>query len=376
MNVSELKFWKTDGASTDQKKTSGDGGAFLSYDTFLAFSVLGGFFGLDHLYLRSPLTAIAKFIVNLFCFGLWWFYDAIQAIFHRDVIKVYGLGVPGFGPKGIASGVLAADEPDKKHYQFLLYGLAVLVGGGIGLDSFLLSDRRNGFIRLACMLSVILAPVALLWWAYQSFRFLADTEDVVRENAAFFGAPASEGMAKWAARFPLLGLLFSPMEWAQRALAGILGPALGPVQAAADAVKGATATVDGVVAVASKALDKGAEITGNLKGVVEDAVAAAEHLSDASPVTSMYAAADAAGLTAASEPGQKGGVGQKGGAGGAVAIAALALSDLHPLHILLVSTIVFIVVAGFYSTYQKHDTRDDTPPEPGVFRVPDLQGNA
>jgi hypothetical protein len=44
-------------------------------------------------------------------FGVWWIYDAAQAIFNRDIIKVYGLGVPGLGPKGIACGVLAKDEP-------------------------------------------------------------------------------------------------------------------------------------------------------------------------------------------------------------------------------------------------------------------------
>jgi hypothetical protein len=382
-SVSELEFWKTGQTAADRLgPKEGEGGTYLSYNVFVVLSILGGFFALDHLYLRSPLTFLAKLLVNFFFFGVWWIYDMAQALFNRDVVKIYGLGVPGFGPKGIAAGVLASDVPDKKHYTFILYGLAVLAGGAIGLDSFLLGDRRTGFIRLFSMLSVVLAPLALGWWAYNSFRFLVDTEDVVREHADFFGAPAGGSIAdKWAARFPILGALFSPVEWLQRMLAGVLGPAMAPVQAAAEAVKGVSATVDGVVDVASKALDKGAEITGNLKGVVDDVAMAAAHIQDASPVTSMYAAATAAGLKDAAsavdaeaktnkEPGQT------GGAMAAAALTALSLEDVTPLHALLISTIVFIVAAGLYTTYHRAQNvarRDDAPPEPGVLRVPDRE---
>jgi hypothetical protein len=382
-SVSELEFWKTGLTAADRPKGVGEGGTYLSYDVFMGLSILGGFFALDHLYLRSPLTFLAKFLINIFFFGAWWIYDAAQAVFNRKVVELYGLGVPGFGPKGIAAGVLTSEVPDKKHYTFLLYAVGLLAGGAIGLDSFLLGDRRSGFIRLFSLLSVVLAPLALGWWAYNTFRFFADTEDVVRENAGFFGAPAGSVADRLAARFPILGALFSPFEWLQRALAGVMGPALAPVQAAAEAVKGVSATVDGVVGVASKALDKGAEITGNLKGVVDDIAEATAHIQDASPVTSMYAAATSGALgeakktvEAATATNKVSEPGQAGGAVAAAALTALSLEEMNPLHALLITTIVFIVAAGLYTTYhraQNHVARDDTPPEPGVLRVPDRE---
>ena len=78
-SVSQIPYWLDDKSSKSTTNTTSDGGnkaIYLSYDVFLGLSVLGGFFGLDHLYLRSPLTFIAKLITNIFTFGTWWLYDA------------------------------------------------------------------------------------------------------------------------------------------------------------------------------------------------------------------------------------------------------------------------------------------------------------
>ena len=101
--ISQLKYWRE-----EEKNSNANGAAVgtktdaLSYHVFLGLSVLGGAIGLDHLYLRSPLTFLAKCVVNMLFFGVWWFYDAAQAIFNSDVVKVYGLGVPGLGPQGLS----------------------------------------------------------------------------------------------------------------------------------------------------------------------------------------------------------------------------------------------------------------------------------
>jgi TM2 domain-containing membrane protein YozV len=42
------------------------------------FTLIFGFFGLHHLYLRSPQTAIIFLIANFFSLGFLWFYDLIQ----------------------------------------------------------------------------------------------------------------------------------------------------------------------------------------------------------------------------------------------------------------------------------------------------------
>ena len=62
-SISQIQYWRNDGAS-DNIKEAGPGAVYLSYNIFLCLSVLGGFLGLDHLYLRSPLTFVAKFIVS------------------------------------------------------------------------------------------------------------------------------------------------------------------------------------------------------------------------------------------------------------------------------------------------------------------------
>ena len=175
-SVSQLPFWReasSDNSNEKKGSVGGEGATYLSYEVLMGLSVLGGFFALDHLYLRSPLTFLAKFLINIMCFGVWWIYDACQVVFNSHVVKVFGLGVPGLGPKGIAAGVLANPVPDKKHLQFFIYAVSLIFGGMFGLDSFILGDNRTGFIRLICLISFVLAPVALCWWAYNLFNFFS-----------------------------------------------------------------------------------------------------------------------------------------------------------------------------------------------------------
>ena len=99
--VSQIEYWlgtnKNAGANNQNSngkdgKEGGDEAVYLSYDVFMALAVIGGFFALDHLYLRSPLTFLAKIVINLLFFGVWWLWDALQAVFNDDVIKVADFG--------------------------------------------------------------------------------------------------------------------------------------------------------------------------------------------------------------------------------------------------------------------------------------------
>jgi TM2 domain-containing membrane protein YozV len=182
--VSQIEYWlgtnKNAGANNQNSngkdgKEGGDGAIYLSYDVFMALAVIGGFFALDHLYLRSPLTFLAKIVINLLFFGVWWIWDALQAVFNDDVTKVFGLGVPSLGPKGIAAGVLANDVPDKKHMRFFIYAICLMFTGIFGVDSFLLGDKTSGFIRLISLITLIFSPIALGWWLYKLFKFFFDT---------------------------------------------------------------------------------------------------------------------------------------------------------------------------------------------------------
>jgi hypothetical protein len=235
-SVSQIEYWRepnkpgkkndANNANNANNATAGGPGAiYLSYDIFMALTILGGALALDHLYLRSPLTFLAKLIVNVLTFGTWWLYDASQAVFNKDVVKVFGLGVPGMGPKGIAAGVLGSDIPDKKHMAFFIYALALMFGGLFGLDSFIVGDKQTGLIRLVCLITVILAPIALFWWLFNLGKFFFKTKDVTNLYWEYFGAqePAEHGMTlgeKLVTRFPFLQKIFGPISRVKNAVVG------------------------------------------------------------------------------------------------------------------------------------------------------------
>lgn len=228
-SVSQIEYWrevnKPDKNNSNAKndKEGGPGAIYLSYDVFMALSILGGLLALDHLYLRSPLTFLLKLILNILTLGTWWLYDATQAVFNKDIVKVFGLGVPGLGPKGIAAGVLASDTPDKKHMAFFLYALALILGGIFGLDSFIVGDKQSGLIRLVCLITGILAPIAIFWWLFNLGKFFIKTKDVVSLYWEYFGAPppAEHGMTigeKIITKFPFLEKIFGPVQRVKNAV--------------------------------------------------------------------------------------------------------------------------------------------------------------
>jgi len=220
--VSNLKFWEEIPPLFPKKDEGKTDSVYLSYNVFLGLSILGGYFALDHLYLRSPVTFLAKLIVNVLCFGVWYWYDALQAVWNSDVVKLYGLSVPMLGPKGIGAGVLAKEKPSKMHWNFLIYSICLIFGGMFGLDSFLVGDNRSGLIRLLSLISVIGAPIAIAWWAYNLFWFFTDTEYTINSNASFFGRASGSFTSRLLSFIP--SFLIPIIE-------SILGPITASVQA-------------------------------------------------------------------------------------------------------------------------------------------------
>jgi hypothetical protein len=270
-SVSQIQYWREVNEPNGKKSNinaseGGPGAEYLSYNVFLGLSVLGGALALDHLYLRSPLTFLVKIILNILTLGTWWLYDATQAIFNRDVIKVYGLSVPGLGPKGIGAGCLANDNPDKKHMAFFFYGLAVILGGMFGLDSFIVGDKQSGFIRLVCLITGIFAPIAIFWWIYNLFKFFFQTKDVTNTYWEYFGAPqpAEQTMTilqKIVAKFPFLERFVGP---AMRAKDKVINTATQVGQKAVDIAEAAvddptvllTAPIDIAVPIITAPIEK------------------------------------------------------------------------------------------------------------------------
>jgi len=371
--VSQVKFWLDDAGFWGNQDDDGTRGTYLSYNLFLGLSVLGGFLGLDHLYLRSPVTAVIKFIVNVFCFGLWWLYDGLQAVFHSDTVRLHGLGIPGWGPFGIGAGVLARSTPDKKHYRFLIYTASLFIGGMFGLDSFIVGDRQTGIIRLLCLISLIFSPIAFLWWGYGIFQYFTNTEEVINDNHVFFGAPHRSAADRLRSRFPLLGFLFSPIEMIKSLVNNIFGPALfkpltNTAQAAMDVVDHAVSTVDNTVKLGQSVISEGSKIVQEV-GKTIDTVSQATTVM---PGASLYSIASSLGDSASSASSSP----PYAASGGKQADSKQ--ENLNPLGYVLLGTLSLISILGLFLTgYRFHDgsrarqSRNDTPPQPGVSGATD-----
>ena len=165
----------------------------LNYTVYWFLAVFLGFLGVDMLYLRSPWAMVAKFITNIFTFGYWWIYDAVEATFNKTQVQLVGPSAPFYGPLGIAGGQFMGSPGTKtqleKHYTFILYAIAVLFGGIFGTDSFLVGDKLSGWIRLISLFTLIFAPIAIIWWFYKMFMFWFQTGSVLDQEYIYFGAP-------------------------------------------------------------------------------------------------------------------------------------------------------------------------------------------
>jgi len=76
------------------------------------FTLFFGFFGLHHMYLRSPQTALIFFIANLLTFGYPWLYDLVQLSSEGSTLESlnkHGLAHP-FGALGLAQGMWKEPE--------------------------------------------------------------------------------------------------------------------------------------------------------------------------------------------------------------------------------------------------------------------------
>ena len=333
VEVSGLKYWlEGDAPFGNVNNADKPGARYLSYNIFLVISLLGGFLALDHLYLRSPLTFVAKLAVNLTFFGVWWIWDAAQALFNEPVVRVYGLGIPGLGPQGIGAGVLAEEKPDGKHMRFFTYAVALIFGGLIGLDSFLVGQTQMGLFRLIATLTFVLLPVSGLEWGYKMYQFFFNTKGVVAEYGGYFGANGSS----------------SPMGFISGLIERLLGPLLQPIKDTI--ITPVTTSINGVVGAYEKTLETGSTIVDTVKTVVETASQAASAL----PATSLYSAVTTPALEAAKKTTNQTGGGNE------------EPSNIKLLPITLVGTILLIFASGLYKnfTIKKDVAKDDSPPKP------------
>jgi hypothetical protein len=151
------------------------GGPSVSYSMLILFTVLGGFFGLDHLLLRSPTTGFLKFTGNIFSLGLWYIYDIIQVLGERDTVMEKGLSIPGWGAAGIGAGMFTDNQPGvekgKSPWRYMAYMILLLLP--FGFDYFVAGDVWGGLLKFMTFALIITIPLNFLWgfvnWGYSTF---------------------------------------------------------------------------------------------------------------------------------------------------------------------------------------------------------------
>jgi hypothetical protein len=171
----------------------------LDYNFYWAFTVFLGWFGIDYWYLGAPLTGLLKFMVNLFTFGYWWFYDILNATFNRPTVELFGPTMPFFGATGCAGarfrqeGGSAPQDKLDKHLNYIIYGLVLGCLGIFGGDSYLIGNTFNAFIRLICLVSMIGIPIAFAWWAVNLYEYVFNANYFVDDAWQYLGAAPPDG---------------------------------------------------------------------------------------------------------------------------------------------------------------------------------------
>lgn len=143
------------------------GGPWYPYWTLIVITIFGGLFGLDHLYLRSPLTAVAKFVFNILSLGLWYVYDIVQICGEPESTRKNGLTIPIYGAAGIGSGMFTDDQPGVTKSTSPLRWLAYmfLVFLPFGFDLFIAGDTNGAAAKFIASITWFLWPIAFLWSA-------------------------------------------------------------------------------------------------------------------------------------------------------------------------------------------------------------------
>jgi len=107
--ISELKNLSSAGSWTP---ADGVPRPDVKYDTLFWMSALGGFLGLDHLYMRSPVTAFLKILSLVVLPGVWWLWDILQLSTEKERVLNYGMSSPFDIFTGIAQGMIT-DKPSQ-----------------------------------------------------------------------------------------------------------------------------------------------------------------------------------------------------------------------------------------------------------------------
>lgn len=161
------------------------GGPDRNYFTFVVLSVLLGFFGVDHMYLRSFPTAIAKTVFNLFTLGFWYFWDLLQIINDGERIKQEGLNTPFDWVRGIGRGAFVAPKDTKTYVSdksYLFYTFLALCFGWLGADKFYLGEYGQGIVKLISCFNIFVFLFGWFWVLWDAFHAVFQLRTILDEG--------------------------------------------------------------------------------------------------------------------------------------------------------------------------------------------------
>ena len=408
-------------------------GAQISYFVYILLTIFFGILGLDHLLLRSPLTAILKLLSIIPLLGFWYFYDIAQALGEREYVEKFGIGVPFYGPTGIGAGMFSGtkDIPQSPKnipgpWRYFAYVVTTYLSIVLPINKLVLGDYIGGILHILFYILFPLTFIAIAWSFYDVYHVIFKTRMLFEQGVPHM-VPASMLVGQYFRRDaigPFPPPPPPPPSWFQRFFTAWLEVPISAgktVSKTIDVGRDATVgTVDTVITTsqsvvkgvgsAVEGVGEGTKMVSNavasgVKGTVEKAegaatgaIQAAEAATDAVAGTVVEGAKAAEGTTAllqkipeigekvasemadsdklvdAAKRGAASSAINTAQAGGALALASLAEMPSVSTSVLLFS-VALVAFSGyvFYTmrnTYKKPEKSDAPPRDPGTVREP------
>ena len=160
-----------------------------NYYVFMVLSIVLGFFGVDHFYLRSFETGFKKFFVNILGLGIWYIWDIIQIASDGPKIRKEGLSSPFDWIRGIGYGAFM--EPNlfkpqtggfSAQKSYLLYAFLAIFLGCFGFDKFYMGYIWQGLAKLLSCFNIFLFLFGWIWVFWDAFHAFFLTKTVLEEG--------------------------------------------------------------------------------------------------------------------------------------------------------------------------------------------------
>jgi TM2 domain-containing membrane protein YozV len=184
-------------------------GADRNFYVFAILSILFGFIGLDHFYLRSFGTGTQKALTNFATLGLWYWWDLAQVLTQGKKVRTEGLSSPFDWILGIGRGVfeplpdisfpdgsrlIEGNHPPlqqpqvggKKQFpaqkSYLVYAFLAICLGWLGADKFYMGYTGQGIAKVLSCFNIFLFLFGWLWVVWDSVFAFFFTEDIMKHG--------------------------------------------------------------------------------------------------------------------------------------------------------------------------------------------------